>query len=294
MLTRFRNLNLRFIEGDGGEVTGGGDSALGDQSQVAPEQGAPTQQSQGNPAWEPVRSALDPISFSKIEPHLKDMDKSAQSRIESLTKQYEPFQAHLKDRQPEFVGKAIAYAEALERDPAQVYQMLGDFLQQTGRFPTQKEAEQEFDAQDAEEQQEPVKDPRVDQIMEHLARIERQEASQRATSELQTAVSSLQEAHKDLTPEDTQEIIRRAAFVAQQNPGKDINFSKELESAYADFAELKNRILSTPRPGDSAPLLPPISGGTPAAPHQQQKPWSQYSNQEIQNLIAGGLVQNRG
>lgn len=307
MLTRFRNLNLRFIEaGEGGEGAGGGEQQTQvvdqGQQQTAPEQGNQGQQPQGNPAWEPLRSALDPISFSKIEPHLKEWDAGVQRRIEQANSQFAPYQPLVKDRQPEFIQKALAYADQLEQDPARVYQMLGQFLQQTGRMPTAKEAEEQLDKQDGQEDPQGAQQP--DPMVQQLARQQQQvlayiqqqqqaEAIRQADQALETAIGSLKQAHPELTQEDTQEIIRRAAFAAQQNPGQDIDFAKALEGAYSEFAGLKNRILSTPRPGDSAPQLPPISGGTPTAPSQQQKSWGQYSSEDIQNFIAGQLAQNK-
>jgi len=299
MLTRFKNLNLRFAFGEGDEG-GGGDEQVVDQS-AAPTQGDQGQQAQGNPAWEPIRSELDPISFSKIEKHLKDWDAGVQKRIEQGNTQFAPFQPFVKDRQPEFIGKAVAYADMLDKEPERVYQMLGEFLQQTGRMPTAKEAEVALDAQDGSEGQQPAADPRVDQLAKQQEQIlgffqqqAQQAAVQQAETSLETSLNNLRTAHSELSKDDEQEIIRRAAFVAQQNPGQDIDFDQQLESAYQEFQGLRNRILSTPRPGDSAPQLVPTSGGTPTAPNQQQKSWGAYSDSDIQNFIAGQLSQNKG
>ena len=38
----------------------------------------------GNPAWDSLRSKLDPVSFHNIQDDLKTFDKNAESRISSL------------------------------------------------------------------------------------------------------------------------------------------------------------------------------------------------------------------
>jgi hypothetical protein len=91
-----------------------------------------------------------------------------------------------------------------------------------------------------------------------------------------------------------QEIVRRAAFVAQQTPGQVIDFNKTLEGAYGEYAEFVNRIRSTPRQSDSAPQLPPLSGGTPTAAGQQPKSWGSVSRSDLQAFMAAQLEQNRG
>lgn len=297
MLTRYP-LTIRFIEGEEGGGAAGGDEQPGIEpgEQTAPEQQSQGQQSQGNPAWESLRSELDPITFSKIEPHLKKWETDAQKRIESINSQFAPFQPHVAGRDPETVGKALAYADALEKDPAQVYQMLGSFLQQTGRLPSMQEAEEQLADNDDDQ---PTTDPRLEQLaqqqekmIEFLQTQQRLEEERQAEQELGTVISGLQTAHPELSKEDLNEIISRAAFAAQQNPGKDIDFAKAINGAYDEFNALKNRILSTPRPGDSAPQLPPISGGAPAG--QQPKSWGQLSNGEVQDFIAGALSQNKG
>ena len=299
MFTQFKNLNLRFLGEEGDGAGGDEQTPVVDQGQQgAPEQGGSGQQSQGNPAWAGLRSELDPITFGKIEPHLKEWETAAQKRVETANSSFAPFQSILKDRQPEWVGKAVTYAEMLDKEPERVYQMLGQFLQQTGRMPSAAEAEEQLDAPEGQEGQKPVTDPRLDVIaqqqqavLDYIGQQQQQESLRQADIALSTALTGLRDAHKELSDEDQKEIVSRAAFAAQQTPGKDIDFPKSLETAYTEFVELKNRILSTPRPGDSAPTLVPTSGGTPSAPNQQQKSWGQYSNDEIQNFVAAQLQQ---
>lgn len=286
-------LRLRFIGEDGGEGAGGGEQAQGDQGQqAAPEQG---QQSHGgNPAWESVRSQLDPISFSKIEPHLKDWDRQVQQRIEREKSQFAPYQQVIGQTEPQRVQQALAYSEMLDKNPEQVYAALGQFLQQNGRMPANA-AEAQQAVEDAEEEDpQQFQDPRVDQLQQQLAQIAQAEAVREANTDLSNSIDGLRSRHADLEPADLKEIVSRAAFVAQQSPGQAIDFNQALESAYSEFSELKNRILSTPRQRDSAPQLPPLSGGTPTAQGQQQQSWGKVARGDLQDFIAAQLAQQKG
>lgn len=297
MLTR--NLRIRFVEGEGGE-SGGSEpvdtststsTETQDQQQAQPT-GQDQQQSQGNPAWAPIREALDPISFARIEAHLKEMDRQAQARITSVNQQFEPYKAHLADRQPDFVQKALAYADQLDADPVAVYQMLGEFLKQTGQLPSADQLEEALEGADQQGQQ-PQADPRVDQLQAQLQQLEAAENQRRADAWLDSEKSKLMAAHPELIAEDVTEIIRRAAFVAQQNQGRPGAKVPTLEEAYQEFTALRNRILSQPRPADSAPQLVPTSGGTPPAPGQQ-KSLGKLSRAETQDAVAALLEQHKG
>jgi hypothetical protein len=292
MLTRLP-IRLRFIEGEGGDG-GAGEAPVVDQSQPTTEQ--PTQQPSGdqggNPAWNDIRSQLDPISFSKIEPHLRSMDQAAQQRITSVNQQYAPFK-QFSDAgiPPERLAQAIQYADMLDKDPVKVHEMLGGFLKETGRMPTAAEAEQAMEDQENDEDQEPQGDPRVDQILGFLQQQARQQAEQVADAELAQEVSSLQTTHAELTQEDVKDIIGRAALAAQQaGPNGKIPSLEEVYQGY--FLPMRNRILTAPRPGDSAPQLLPTSGGTPQS--GQQKKLGELSRSETQDLIASLVEANRG
>lgn len=287
---KLRNLNIRFDGPEGGAEVGGGEQVVEQQLVTSPPQQESTaQQGQGNPAWAPIREALDPITFNKIEPHLKEWEKQAQARVTSANQQFEAYKPILGDRQPDFVQKAITYAEQLDADPAAVYQMLGAYLQQTGHLPNAQEAQQ---ALEENEEQEVVQDPRVDQIQQGLQQLRQEQLQAQASTRLEADIGKLREAHKELVDEDVTEIIRRAAFVAQQNAGRSGAKIPTLEEAYGDYVALRNRILSTPRAADSAPQLVPPSGGNPAG--QQQGSWGSKSRTEVQDAVAALLSAGKG
>lgn len=286
MLTCGYPLRLRFLEGEeGGE---GGAPVEG----VEPASAAPAED-EGNPAWKDIRSALDPISFRAIEPHLKTMDQAAQQRITSVNQSFEPFKAFADQGvTPQDMQAALTIAQQVNDDPVALYEALGSFLEREGRLPNKQEIKQEVQANAEGEEQQP--DPRLDtlasqnqQIVQFLQAQANAQAEAHAEQELSSEIGSLRAAHPELTDEDQQEVIRRAAFVAQST-GK----IPSLEESYQDFSALRTRILTTPRPGDSAPKLLPTSGAS-AQGGIPQKRLGELSRSETQDIIASLVEANR-
>lgn len=253
-----------------------------------------------NPAWEGLRSKLDPISFHNIQDDLKAMDSAAQQRITSQNEQLKPWKTFVDSgNTPEKVQQALTIADQLEKNPEAIYQYLGQFLQQTGRMPTSTEIQKADDAGELDDgSQQETEDPRFQQLAQQqqaiTAFLEQQQMAQvqqAADAELDVETRSLRAAHPELSDDDQTEIIRRAAFVAQQNQMRGVNKIPSLEEAYSDYAALRTRILSTPRPGGSAPKLLPTSGGMPTT-SGQQKTLGQLSRSETQDLISSLVAQS--
>jgi hypothetical protein len=155
-------------------------------------------------------------------------------------------------------------------------------------MPSKTEAQDIAD--DIEEQATDSSDPRIDelakgqdQIRQFLEQQQAHEIQVQAETELTREIEDLK-SQRGYSQDDMQEIIRRAAFLSSQS-------TKEVPlSAAADqFDSLRERILTQPRPGDSAPKLLPTSGGTPSA--QQGKSVGSMSRNETQDLIAAFLSQ---
>lgn len=299
MKPKFRNLRLRFVvegEPEGGVSTV--DQTLDNLNPTSVGTETPDKP-EGNPAWEPLRSKLDPISFHAIQDDLKAMDAAANQRITDVNARYEPYKAFAEQGiNPQQIQQALAISQQINERPEDIYQYLGQFLQQTGRMPSQQEVQAASAAGEIGEEAEPQVDPRFDQlsqqqqaIMQFLQEQQRVEAARQAETSLDTETSQLKATHPELTDEDVKEVIRRAAFVAQQNLAQGNHKIPSLEDAYTDFNALRTRILSTPRPGDSAPRLLPTSGGIPSA--VGQKTLGQLSRTETQDLLAGLLDQNK-
>lgn len=299
MRPKFRNLNLRFVVE--GEPDGGGSTVDQTLDNLNPSSvGTDTaEQPEGNPAWEKLRSKLDPISFHAIQDDLEAMDDAANQRITNVNQRYEPYRAFAEQGiNPQQIQQALTISQQINERPEDIYQYLGQFLQQNGRMPSQQEVKNASEAGAIGEEAEPQVDPRLDQlsqqqqaIMQFLQEQQQAEVNREAEISLDTETKQLRAAHPELGDEDVKEVIRRAAFVAQQNLALGNHKIPSLEEAYTDFNALRTRILSTPRPGDSAPRLLPTSGGIPSA--VGQKTLGSLSRTETQDLIAGLLEQNK-
>lgn len=262
---------------------------------AAPESGQETESSGGNPAWEPLRKELDPITFRQVEPILKGWDNDAQTRITSLNEQLSPWKAFTDaGHTPEKVQQWQALAERLDSEPEVIYQALEEFLTREGRMPTKAEIKAEVEDADgtAGESEAPASDPRFDQLtaqnkqmLEFLQNQENEKLQASAEKALDAEIESFKGAHADYLPSEIKEVLQRAAFQSQQT-GKTVT----LEEANAGYAAFRTELLSAPRAGDSAPKLPPLSGG--AAPSgEENKSLGSLSRQQIQELTASMFAQ---
>jgi ribosomal 50S subunit-associated protein YjgA (DUF615 family) len=247
----------------------------------------------GNPAWDSLRSKLDPVSFHNIQDDLKTFDKNAESRISSLNQQLKQYN---ELGSPEQLQNYAAIAQRLDTEPEVIYNALGEFLKQNGRLPeTAQEMQDAVDEEEAtnENDEAPV-DPRLaqleqqqQQMQEFLEQQEQMRVQQEADVALEQEINELKQAHPDFTEDDVREVLMRAAFQLQSN-GKAAKLS-DVAQEYVD--KTVNRIRAVPRPGDSAPRLLPTSGGMPGG--QQAKPLGQLSRNDIQSLIASSIEQGR-
>ena len=254
---------------------------------------APAEDSGGNPAWDSLRSKLDPVSFHNIQEDLKNFDKNAESRISSLNQQLKQYN---ELGSPEQLQNYAAIAQRLDTEPEVIYNALGEFLRQNGRLPeTAQEMQDAVDEEEAtnENDEAPV-DPRLaqleqqtQQMQEFLAQQEQIRIQQEADVALGQEIDELKAAHPDFTEDDVREVLMRAAFQLQSN-GKAAKLA-DVAQEYID--KTVNRIRAVPRPGDSAPRLLPTSGGMPGG--QQAKPLGKLSRSDVQSLIASSIEQGR-
>lgn len=245
----------------------------------------------GNPAWESVRTKLDPVSFHAIEDELKKWDKNAESRISSLNQQ---LKSYSELGTPEQLQNYAAIAQKLDTEPETVYNALGEFLKQNGRLPeTEKELQDAVDDQEEAEEGTPV-DPRIAQLeeqqrqmQEFLQQQEQMKMQQEADAALDQEIQELKQQMPEFTDEDVKEVLMRAAFQLQST-GKSVKLA-DVAKEYMD--NTVNRIRAVPRPGDSAPRLLPTSGGMPGG--QQAPSLGKMSRNEVQDFIAASLQQGR-
>jgi len=247
----------------------------------------------GNPAWDSLRSKLDPVSFHNIQDDLKTFDKNAESRISSLNQQLKQYN---ELGSPEQLQNYAAIAQRLDTEPEVIYNALGEFLKQNGRLPeTQQEMQDAVDEEEATSgnDEAPV-DPRLaqleqqtQQMQEFLSQQEQMRIQQEADYVLGQEIDELKQAHPDFSEDDVREVLMRAAFQLQSS-GKAAKLS-DVAQEYVD--KTVNRIRAVPRPGDSAPRLLPTSGGMPGG--QQAQPLGKLSRNDVQSLIASSIEQGR-
>jgi len=250
------------------------------------------EESGGNPAWDSLRSKLDPVSFHSIQEDLKNFDKNAESRISSLNQQLKQYN---ELGSPEQLQNYVAIAQRLDTEPEVIYNALGEFLKQNGRLPNNEaELQNAVDEEEATNESESPIDPRLaqleqqqQQMQEFLAQQENMRIQQEADSALEQEINELKNAHPDFSEDDVREVLMRAAFQLQSS-GKAAKLS-DVAQEYVD--KTVNRIRAVPRPGDSAPRLLPTSGGMPGG--QQAKPLGKLSRDDVQNLIASSIQQGR-
>ena len=254
---------------------------------------APVEDSGGNPAWDSLRSKLDPVSFHNIQDDLKNFDKNVESRISSLNQQLKQYN---ELGSPEQLQNYAAIAQRLDTEPEVIYNALGEFLRQNGRLPeTAQEMQDAVDEEEAtNENDETSTDPRLaqleqqtQQMQEFLAQQEQMRIQQEADVALGQEIDELKAAHPDFTEDDVREVLMRAAFQLQSS-GKAAKLA-DVAQEYID--KTVNRIRAVPRPGDSAPRLLPTSGGMPGG--QQAKPLGKLSRSDVQSLIASSIEQGR-
>ena len=251
---------------------------------------------QANPFWGEVEKLTGPNVYQLIKPHLAKADTEARQRVEAVNQSYAPWKAFADQGiQPQQVQQAIAVVKQLNESPEQVFESLRSFLEREGRMPSQAELKKEVE-EDTEEV-----DPRDEQL-QTLAEQQRliaeflqnqqlqgqqQAAAQEADTWLETEVSKLKDPKKGFDEADIKEIVRIAAFQAQQT-GQDPD---SLADAEAQYVAMRDRIRTTPRPGQVAPRLPSGPGG--GTPQQQAVDPSTLTKDQRRELVAQMLQQNR-
>lgn len=243
-----------------------------------------------NPAWEPIKEKLGDPAFELIQSELSKWDQGVNKRFETINSEYAPY----KDLgSPEELLNYKSIVQQMDENPLAVYEALGNFLKENGQLEeaaTVQDATDEFTASLNDEEV----DPRIAQleqgqeaIREFLERQQEMEIQAQAEQELSQEIEQIQK-ERNYSQEDMQEILRQAAFLSSQSDNV-----VPLSVAADQFDALRERILTTPRPGDSAPRLLPTSGGTPSS--AINKSVGELSRNETQDLIAAFLSEsNKG
>ena len=252
---------------------------------------------EANPFWGEVEKLTGPNVYKIIQPHLAKADTAARQRVEAVNQSYAPWKA-LADQgiTPQHVQQALGVVHQLNTAPEQVFQSLQSFLEREGRMPNQAELKQEVIEDEAEDGGQP--DPR-DQELEALRKQVEQlggfvtnqyqsqqaaQAAQEADSWLETETQRL--ASKGYDQDDIKEIIR----IAAGSLGADGRVPENFDAAAAHFDALRDRIRTTPRPGQGAPRLPIGPGG--GSPQGQIAP-STLSKEQRRELVSQMLQRGK-
>lgn len=249
-----------------------------------------------NPVFEPIRQSLG-LQYETIKPELLKIEKNFNDHVTRVNGQYEPWKQFADQGvTPDQVTQAFAMLQKLNESPEEIYQALGNFLQQEGRLPTTEEIAEAVDENDGDE----YESDEARQIaelrqkledMQALSSAEREQAAQQAAQEkadreVEAEYSAFKDAHPDLSDEDWREIQLRHLSYAQMGP----EHFKSLEDVGKEYFSLVERIRSAPRPNDTAPRLPGAGGVAPAP--QTRNP-AEFSRQESQDALVALLTQGK-
>jgi len=274
----------------------------------APETGAEEAESGGdsfNPAWQGIRDRLpNEAFFEAVKPELQKWDQNFQKSVEKQVQQrFETDFGWVKDIAaqgitPERVTGGLNLLQQLDADPVGTYQRMGEFLRQNGHLPeTDEEVQQVEDA--GNDDLFPDQDPRDQQIATLQAQLEQLQGGfqqyteeqqwnqevQQAEVALDQQLSTLKQAHPELTDDDIEDILNRAAWKAQQYQNANDPRVPTLDEAFQEFDAFRNRILSTPRASAQAPRLLPTGGGVPS-PQVDRPSLGKLSSGQTQDLVA--------
>lgn len=226
-----------------------------------------------------ILDQLDEFSQQKIRDQLFEMEKNATSRIESVNQKYAAWKS-FEDQgyTPEQFNSMVALVTELNNDPKAFYDRMGSYLQQNGLLPTQENVQKAAEAVASGDDQgqgstETDEIARLRKELEdRLSQFDQRETerTQQAQYEQQVAqfqqqiqldVDAVKQAHPEYSGPDLQEIARIVEtenLRRQSVPNAQLYTFREGAEYYE--TNVRQRILSTPRPGQAAPKLVPTGG----------------------------------
>ena len=219
----------------------------------APESNSPEQQEPTNPFWGEVEKLVGPNVWKTVQPHLSKADAEASKRIAAVNEQLKPWKAFSEQGlTPQHVQQAFDYVRQLNDPQGQVeiYQSLHNFLKENGRLPETPQEVQEVleggEEEDPRDAQIAALQQQIQQIGQYTMGQFQSQAQAQAAAEADTWLDSentrLQQA--GYGEEDIKEIVRIAAFMAQQT-GQD---PENLDAAAQHVTALRDRSRTAPRP----------------------------------------------
>jgi hypothetical protein len=224
------------------------DFSTGAEVQGTPETPGP------NPAWNDVLNVLPEQFHPMVTPHFQKWDSAAQSRIESVNSQYEPYKAY----QPfvehgigvDDIAQALRLHQAVNQSPREIYDALASAYGYGMAPVPQPNAENAAVQQmTGEAQQQPLADPRLDRLQQGVDLMAnmwlQQDAELRANqadAELDHELSTLKQKHGDFNED---------VVLTYMNNGL------SADKAVEHYFNLRNEILTQ----HQKPFAPGILGG---------------------------------
>ena len=255
-----------------------------------------------NPAWEPIRSAVDENTYTLIKPHLSKFDQEAQRRIQSVNEKF-GWAGKLTENgmTAEEVQQAVTLAQQISASPVDVFNNLKGYLEQyypdefakldwiarqqeaaAGQQPGEPSGEEE-DPRIAElQRRQDALDAQGQQQQQFFEQQEAQRMYDQASSQIDAEYKKISAERPDLKKEDWAEIMGYAGSKTLEGQ-KPVTVTE----AVAWFDSIANRIRTAPRPSDSAPSLLPLGGGNPGSP--QKVDYANMSDADIQAMIVADM-----
>ncbi len=218
-----------------------------------------------NPAWAPFKEQLGEVPYRLIQPTLAEMDKKANERFEAIHKEYEPLKGFGElGVTPDQVRQYQQIIDLMNNDPVTFYNMLGQnpqiaaALQQGNEEPVEEQPgdEDPFDLEQNPQFQ--ALQQQNQQMMQMLQERQQQEQAQQMDQQIESEMAEVFGKHEDFDKQDQKQAIMIWANMVQFDP------NATLEQAAEQVAVYKQSILSTPRPGASAPQVMPTNGSSPS------------------------------
>lgn len=250
------NLDVTFEEPGAGTVT----------EPIVPAEGGV------NPAWDTLKEKLPKEFHSQIDPILSEWDKGVQQQFQKNAEElrrYEAWKEFVDNNvDPNQLRVAAQMAQNLNTDPLTFYNNLSQMLRERGLIQEAKQVEQK--AEEELEALEQVNDPRIDALAKQqeqlIAGLTAQqqaqlqaEADARIAQQVQNDMAQLEAKTGPLPDWVKNEVFNRGALMTQQQ-GRPVS----LQEAFIEFQKVRQQLLNTPRPGETAPRVVPGGGGFPA------------------------------
>lgn len=246
-----------------------------------------------NPAWSPFKEALGEVPYQLIKPTLAEMDKKANERFEAIHKEYEPLKGFSDlGVTPEQVRQQQQIIDLLNNDPLTFYNMLGQNPQIAAALQGQQEEPVEDESGDEDpfdlnsNPQFQALQQQNQQMMQMLQERQQQEQAQQMDQQIESEMAEVFGQHQDFDKQDQKQAIMIWANMVQFDP------NATLEQAAEQVAGYKQSILSTPRPGASAPQVMPTNGSSPSP--NSNVHMGALSSKDTRGLVQQMLANSQG